>query len=1139
MASNFDFLKLTPWQELFEQASQAEQYVHTDPRSSAFYSRLALETALHWLFDGAMGFPDLYDLANDKGHLPDISSLLNHASFRKEVPEEHHQELHYVRLRGNDAAHKSKNKVTPYHAESSLQRLHHFLQWLAATYELEENVLVPFNAALIPTTSEASRSLEQLQQLQDELNDKAEKLLAFEKKARELEEQEEKQKVEKQKGGAAIPVPAPTYTEAETRQLFIDVLLREAGWDPDAPRVSEYPLTGLPAEVSKTGKGIADYVLWGDDGKPLAVVEAKRTLKSKEQGRQQAYIYADALEQMHGQRPVIFYSNGFEHAIWDDIFYPPRSIQGFYTKDELQLLVNRRSSRLDIRKQPVDKKIAGRPYQLNVIQRVSERFADEHCGRLVGAHRRALVVMATGTGKTRTAAALVDVLSKANWAKRVLFLADRNALVRQAKKAFNQYLPDLTAVNLVEEKEDPNTRLVFSTYPTIMNLIDGERKKDGRYYGVGHFDLVILDEAHRSVYKKYGAIFEYFDALLLGLTATPRGETDRDTYNLFNCSPGDPTAYYELDEAIDKEYLRPPVGKPVDLGFLRKGIKYNDLSPAEKLEYEEKFGDSDGHYPDEIDATAINQWLYNKDTVRKTLAHLMEHGLKVEGGDKLGKTIIFARQGTHAELIYEIFNQEYPQYGGKFAQVIDIRQKSPEQLIEDFSLPAKHPQIAISVDMLDTGIDVPEVLNLVFFKPVYSRTKYWQMIGRGTRLCENLFGPGMNKKHFYVFDFCGNFKFFEHNPDGIVTPDQESLSSQLFMARIQLAEAFRAPEYQDNEHQQLRQDYLIWARSLVEQLWNNRQSFRIAAKLQHVEKFHRPDVWQNLSGTDMASLREHLAPLVEVPDKDEQAKRFDLLILRLQLARVSNSSDTDRLHRQLVTTAHNLGKISNVPAVKEKIPVISSILGEQLLSAFTDQRLEKIRRDLRDLVRLIEKDKQAIIYTDFVDRVDEVGEDVSLIKNLKGLETYRTRVEKFIRQNQSHLVIRKLHTNQPITSDELQELERILFSAGDLGTREEFQQELGHDKPLGVFIRSILGLEASAAQAAFSDLLQKATLSADQQTFIQHIIKHFELNGIVDPALLYESPFTDINYEGLDGVFPEEAKVIIQTIRQINNNAVA
>lgn len=1138
MAFNFDFLKLTPWQELHEQASQAERYVHTDPRSSAFYSRLSLETTLHWLYDGAMGFPDLYDLANDKGHLPDISYLLNHPAFRKEVPEEHHQDLHYVRLRGNDAAHKSKNKVSAYHAESSLKRLHHFLQWLASTYELEEDVLLPFDPALIPTQSGAAKSLEELQKLQAQLKEKAEKLLAAEKKMRELEEWVEKEKAAKQDEAATVPVPPPAYTEAETRQLFIDVLLREAGWNPEELKVAEYPITGLPPEVSKTGKGFADYVLWGDDGRPLAVVEAKRALNNMEDGRQQALLYADALEKMHRQRPVIFYSNGFRHAIWDDLFYPPRTIQGFYTKDELQLLVDRRNTRKDIRKQPVNLDIAGRPYQLQVIQRISERFAGEVEGKLIGTHRKALVVMATGTGKTRTAAALVDVLSKASWAKRVLFLADRTELVGQAKDAFNEYLPQMTAVNLVEEKDDPNTRLVFSTYQTMMGLIDGERKEGERFYGVGHFDLVIVDEAHRSVYAKYKAIFEYFDALLLGLTATPRDETDKDTYDLFECSTGDPTAYYELDEAVHQKYLRPPIGKPVDLGFMRKGIKYKDLPEGEKRQYEEKFGDEDGNLPPEIDARAMNQWLFNEDTVRKVLAHLMEHGQKVEGGDKLGKTIIFARQGTHAELIYSIFNKEYPQYGGHFAQVIDIRQKSPTTLIKNFKVPSKLPQIAISVDMLDTGIDVPEVVNLVFFKPVFSRTKYWQMIGRGTRLCPDLFGPGQDKKNFFVFDFCGNFDYFDHNPDGKVQPLPESLSSRIFMSRIQLAEAYRAPEFSDEEHQRLRQEYLQWAHERVAELWSNRQSFRIAARLEYVNRFNRPDNWQNLKATDVADLRQYVAPLVEILDKDEKAKRFDLLMLQLQLARINNSSDVDRLLGALNTFALSLGQISHVPAVKEKLRYLKEIQSPHFVPNLSNIKLEEIRQNLRGLAKLIEKERQQLLYTNFTDKVDRVLEDRDLFGALKAHDTYRKRVETFIREHQNHLVIRKLHTNQPITPEEVQELERILF-AGDQETKEAFQKELGVEQPLGVFVRGILGLDVNAAQEAFSKFLQKGNLTADQQKFIQSIIDHFVYNGVIDPKLLYESPFTDINSDGLAGIFPEEARELIETIRQINNNAVA
>jgi type I restriction enzyme R subunit len=517
-------------------------------------------------------------------------------------------------------------------------------------------------------------------------------------------------------------------------------------------------------------KGFVDYVLWGDDGMPLGLVEAKRTRRDARVGQQQAKLYADCLEKQFGQRPVIFYSNGYEHWIWDDANYPPRAVQGFYKKAELELLIQRRSSRKPLASAEINPAIVERFYQTRGIRRIAEAFERDH-------DRKALLVMATGAGKTRTVIALADLLMRCNWTKRVLFLADRIALVNQAVNAFKRHLPDSSPVNLVTER-DAEGRVFVSTYPTMMGLIDESR--DGqRRFGVGHFDLVIIDEAHRSVFQKYRAIFDYFDSLLVGLTATPKDEVDRNTYSLFELEDGVPTDAYGLEEAVRDGFMVPPKAVSVPLKFQREGIKYDQLSEEEKDQWDSLDWDDEGGVPAAVEAEAVNKWLFNKDTVDKVLAHLMTRGLTVAGGDRLGKTILFAKNQAHADFIADRFNANYPHYKGEFARVITFKTEYAQSLIDNFSNKEKTPHIALSVDMLDTGIDVPEVVNLVFFKLVRSKTKFWQMLGRGTRLCPDLFGPGQDKLCFYLFDYCQNLEYFSQNPETTDGASGESLGKKL------------------------------------------------------------------------------------------------------------------------------------------------------------------------------------------------------------------------------------------------------------------------------------------------------------------------------------------------------------------------
>src|SRR6266568_199857 len=369
---------------------------------------------------------------------------------------------------------------------------------------------------------------------------------------------------------------------------------------------------------------------------------------------------------------------------------------------------------------------------------------------------------------------------RANWVKRALFLADRVALIRQAVGAFKTHLPASSPVNLIRERDETG-RVYVSSYPTMMGLIN-ELESGRRRFGPGYFDLVVIDEAHRSVYQKYRAIFDYFDSFLVGLTATPKDEVDINTYHLLDLERGVPTDFYDIDQAVEDGFLVPPRGVEVPVKFHREGIDYDRLSDEEKEAWDALEWDDSGNVPKRVEAAALNAWLFNEDTVDKVLAHLMENGLPVAGGDRIGKTIIFAKNQAHAEFIIERFDANYPGYKGAFARAIHHAIAYAQSLIDDFSNPERVPHVAVSVDMLDTGIDIPDVVNLVFFKPVYSKTKFWQMIGRGTSLRPDIFGPGQHKSCFYIFDYCGNFEFFDENPGRPEGRLPASLSKRLFTA---------------------------------------------------------------------------------------------------------------------------------------------------------------------------------------------------------------------------------------------------------------------------------------------------------------------------------------------------------------------
>ena len=740
----------------------------------------------------------------------------------------------------------------------------------------------------------------------------------------------------------------------------------------------------------------------------------------------------------------------------------------------------------------VDKEIAGRYYQEAAIKAVCSSFEEKN-------RRKALLVMATGSGKTRTVIALCKVLMDARWVKNILFLADRNSLVTQAKRSFANLLRNLSCTNLVEEKDNYNARCVFSTYQTMINCIDDVEDREGKLFTCGHFDLIICDEAHRSIYNKYRDIFNYFDAPLIGLTATPKDEIDKNTYNVFELDNGVPTYGYDLAQAVKDGYLVDYVSVESKLKFIEQGIVYDELSEEDKEEYERTFTEEDGNLPDSISSSALNTWIFNEDTIKQVLHILMEHAIKIDYGQKLGKTILFAKNHKHAETIFEIFEKEYPHLKG-YAKVIDNRTTYVQSAIDEFSDPKKMPQIAISVDMLDTGIDVPEVLNLVFFKKVMSKAKFWQMIGRGTRLCQGLI-DGEDKKKFYIFDFCGNFEFFRMN-QGKATANMIALQGAIFNLKFEISYKLQDIEYQTDR-------LIAYRKALVEQMSEKvrelkKDNFAVRQHLKYVELYSDKTNYQGITYEDTLIVREEVAPLL-IPDADEaSAVRFDALMYGIELAYLIGKKYT-RARGDLMKKVKGIAGVANIPEIQAQADYIQKILHTSYVEDAGINEFEEIRERLRDLMKYVSKD--VVPYnTNFQDELLSINWKESELEN-DDLKKYKEKAEYYIRQHQDTLAIAKLKTNQPLTTTDIASLEKILWK--EVGTKQDYEQEIG-TKPLGEFVREIVGLDMNAAKEAFSEYLNSTSLDSRQIYFVNQIVEYIVHNGMMkDLSVLQESPFTD------------------------------
>ena len=1118
--TNFSFLKEKPTYALFAPACiEAERIFAASPAMCAVGCRKALELAVKWVYAA--------DTSMEMPYRDNLQSLLHEPSFRFAVDRNTWGKLPFIAKLGNEAVHTGHN-IQKGDALLCLQSLFEFVQWIDYCYGTAYQER-KFDPARIPAEKIAVdvKKIKEQESLLDEKQAEIEKL------RKQIEEMSARFTAEKDQHKKERTFQSEDLSEFATRKRFIDVDLREMGWKlegVDADVQVEYEVDGMAGKAGQ--KGYADYVLFGKDGLPLAVVEAKRASKAPNNGWKQAILYADCLERKFGRRPMIFITNGFETYFWDDQTSPKRQVSGIFSKNDLQKLMSRRTERLKLETVPISDKITDRYYQKEAIRAV--------CGQIEKGFRKHLLVMATGTGKTRTASSLTDVLSRGKYVTNILFLADRTALVKQAKDDFKNYLPDMSLCNLCTNKDDRNARIVFSTYPTMLNAIDDTKTKDGqRLFTPAHFDLIIIDESHRSIFKKYRAIFQYFDAILVGLTATPKTDVDRNTYDFFEMEHGVPTYAYDYETAVYQDkVLVPYYNYEVKTKFLEEGITYDDLSEEDKARYEDDFTE-DGVMPEFIPSAALNQFVFNEKTVDQVLQDLMERGIHVAGGDRLGKTIIFAQNKRHAQFIVDRFNALYPQYHGNFAQRVVCDDSYAQTVIEDFKMPEKAPHIAVSVDMMDTGIDVPECVNLVFFKKVRSKAKFWQMIGRGTRLCKGLScidqidGEYTDKRRFLIFDYCGNFEYFRQHKEGYETRETKTLSENIFGKQVRLMMALQESTFAD-------EDYQAWRKELAEtchgQVANlKRELIAVKMRLRYVEKYQKEDAFAHISELDKGELEREIAPLVFLDDPDEFAKRFDNFMYGLMLAHLEQMPSFKYAKKQLCDMAALLEKKVTIPQIKEKLPLIREIGTDAFWEAKDLLLFEKVRKELRDLIQFLnEGEKKHQIITKLTDPVTEQQEGVQM-EAAYDFEDYRAKVNRYVNDHGDTLAIHKLTHNIPLSQGDYQELERILTS--ELGSREDYVREFG-DTPFGLLIRKIAKLDHDAAMAAFSAFINDQSLNQKQIAFVHKVIQHIELNGYMEnPAELTKPPF-DKPISFLKLFDAKTRKELVDTINTVRENAV-
>lgn len=1085
---NFDFIKTVPkTEELQEYCKQAERTAQISPKLSVMNCRWALE----WMMI------QLLQMKNVSYDGLSLSQMIDHEEFRMFIGADpiFWRDIKYVRTMGNRGAHIEQDptkRITPQQALYTLIDLHYVLGYILQSLRLV-NRIKPFDRELVG---------------------KRERIAVVQP----VKEPEPNPQFQAQVSptNVAVPredlhLPESPLSEAETRHQFIDMLLTEAGWEVQSEKgvikpscaCIEIEVTGMPD--SPSGKGYADYVLFDAALRPLAVIEAKRTSVNVEKGRQQAKLYADCLEQRYGVRPVIYTSNGFTTRVIDGLGYPEREVFGFHSEDDLMLLHQRRRERGQIADLSIRDDITNREYQKRAIRSV--------CDHLQKMHRSSLVIMATGTGKTRVAVSLTDLLMRNKWVKNVLFLADRTSLVKQAKtKGFAKYLTDATFCELNErtDESDMEARVMLSTYQTMINYVEADEKP----FSIGRFDLIIIDEAHRSVFGKYGAIFDYFDSFLIGLTATPRDEVARSTYNLLQMDPEN-TFAYEYEEAIRDGYLVPYHGFVRKSQILEKGIEVATLAAEDREQLQPVFDyektkyeiDPNEDYERNIESKEIFSYIFNIDTIDKMLQDLMENGLKVQSGNKIGKSIIFCYNHQHAELVVQRFGVLYPELGPEFCRLIDNYVEHSQTLIDSFEERDSLPQVSVSVYMLDTGIDVPDILNLVFFKPVLSGIRFKQMIGRGTRLSPGIFGYGQDKQEFYIFDWCGNFEYFKENPNGTEGVASQSLAERLFCMRVDIALALQTAKHQENEEEKALHDKL--KELLYKQVGEIKDTMISTRRVwPTVVKYRDKAAWTCLSAVDAQELKDIISPLIVKKIDDESAEKFDLIMLKIELGKLVEEIDTIPFENRVFMIAKKLQEKASIPVIAQHLEMIKAVQQRGFFENASMNLLEQTRNELRELVKNLESSQSKQFTLNIEDIVTDGGEAATI--SMSG-NTYKQRVLEYLSEHRGDAVFQKIFHLEQLSAEDISQLERILWE--ELGSREDYVRYTQSDNMnVAMFIRSVIKVDRQLALQKFTEFLNGSTLNALQMDYLKDIISYVCENGDIEPqTLMSVSPFSDIN----------------------------
>ncbi|MGF6905906.1 DEAD/DEAH box helicase family protein [Fusobacterium sp. PH5-44] len=1130
MPANFDFLINKKEYTLFSEACiKTERILSTSLTMCILGSYEALELAVRWVYS--------VENISSRDKYKTLEEFISDPLFVSLVDKKVYLKLPYI-IKLWKYTLESDDNLTKDDGVLALSILFEFVTWIDYTYGLEyfprelkeEDIPVDIITSINEEMALENRSIlqknrEEIKKFQDQVTSVGQYFVS--------------KKVTNRETRKFVPNDFDTMS---VREYYIDLDLKFAGWDLeiDVKKGIQYTIGNM---VDGKEKIAIDYVLLGKDGLPLAIIEGKYSLEDFEYGRKRALKYAAHIGNDMRRIPVVFLLHGGNYYYLENLNSTPRMISGIFNIEDLHRIRNQVKSKKNLVTVSADPRITNYTYQIEAAKAVIHDIGENK--------RKSIVFISSGLGKTRILAGVIDLMSRANYISSVLYLTGRKTNLKYVKKMLKNLIVGMS-VGEYSEELDENTRLVISTTESIMKEIGNISGSGEKYFSPGQFDLIVVDEVYRNTVVAYKKIFDYFDSLVVGISPLPQSDIDSKISEFFNLKQDENSYIYHYEEALQKEKIIVPYNVVnIPNRLFENEMFYDQLSTENKNHCEETYTDDKSKMLNWVPSVMNNNYLMSVHTIDLALEDIMKVGIISSKDECIGKTILFAQNKNHAELILQRFRMKFTEFASDFAKIAYC---DDNNAVDDFVDPEKKVNLLIDVGFATAGLDLPEVVNVVLFKKIYSKYEFYQMVNIGNRSCKNITlvdskeGLYIGKKRYYVFDYLGNFDFFNEEKNHTDGLEIKNVSEEIFSRCVEIVYSIQKESLIDRESHNFSEKIINF---LIEQVKKAGKEFdNVHFQLSNIERYYRKNTYfPALKEEDKKILITQVAPLIEIDGSDEHALQFDNFMYGLILAQLEGTAFVIKAKRQLVNICNMLKKNEHIDPIRKEKEFIEYYGSRKFLDNSTIVDLENLRMKIRTLMKYVfeiisetadentQKTTLEKMETDLnasnEDVLEEMEKEIEKDDGVDNIREYKEKVTRWIKSKLLLSAIYKLRNNMPLLPQDYKDLEKAFTKT--LGTKKEYESAYGN-LPYGLLVRETIPLERESVKVAFFNVNTDKTLNEEQKAFISKMMEYIINHGYMDELKLVNGEIE--GFDKFEDIFDNEReKKIIKILREIKGNA--